>query len=581
MNEEVSQSAPLDDLRRRAEELARELAPEIPENLAAQLPEETRKALHELQVHQIELEMQNEELRRTQEQLEASRARYFDLYDLAPVGYLSVSEQGLIVEANLTFAAMLQVRRARGSLLGQPLTRFILPGDQEIFYLHRKPLFETGTPQVCELRMLRKDGSPFWARLEAAAAQDANGTVVCRVIVSDITEHRRSHDDKAKLQEQFNQAQKMESVGRLAGGVAHDLNNLLTPILGYGELLLSDFDPGDARKESAEEIVHAAERARDLVRQLLTFSRKQVGEFKLIDLNETAEGFVTLLRRTIRADIAIESTSGAASCILGDTGQLEQAIMNLAVNAQDAMPEGGVLMIETSIINVDKARAAACEGLTPGRYSLLTISDTGQGMDAETQTHLFEPFFTTKVMGRGTGLGLATVYGIVKQHGGSISVYSEPGQGTTVNIYLPSVEGQAGHVEEARASFPDEDLRGIESVLLVEDNLGVRDLTQAILERLGYTVILAETGMEALNVLARDHTPVHLILTDVVMPGMNGRELLAKVSEAYPHTRGLLMSGYNRDIVAHRGALDEGVDFLQKPFTLEALARKVRETLDA
>jgi two-component system cell cycle sensor histidine kinase/response regulator CckA len=255
--------------------------------------------------------------------------------------------------------------------------------------------------------------------------------------------------------------------------------------------------------------------------------------------------------------------------------------MNLAVNAQDAMPEGGDLMIATSVIDVDATRATACEGLTPGRYSLLTISDNGQGMDAETQTHLFEPFFTTKAVGRGTGLGLTTVYGIVKQHGGSISVYSEPGQGTTFNIYLPSVQGQAGHIEEDRRNVFDKDLRGIESILLVEDDPQVRDLTQSILERLGYTVALAETGLEALKVLLQDHARVRLVLTDVIMPGMNGRDLLAKISEAYPHIRGLLMSGYNADIIVRQGALGEGVNYLKKPFTVEDLARKVRETLDA
>jgi two-component system cell cycle sensor histidine kinase/response regulator CckA len=585
MTEEMSRPAPLDGLRRRAEDAAREVAVGMPENLDALSPEDGRKMLHELRVHQIELEMQNEELRRVQEELEASRARYFDLYDLAPVGYLSVSERGLIVEANLTFATMLG--RSRSALLEQPLTRFVRPGDEDIYWVHRKPLFETGAPQVCELRMVLTDGSQFWARLEETVTREADGATVCRIALSDVTEHKRLENEGAKLQEQVNQAQKMETVGRLAGGVAHDLNNLLTPILGYGELLLSDFSPGDARRESAEEIVHAAERARDLVRQLLTFSRKQIGDFKLVDLNETVEGFKTLLRRAIRTDIAIESTSGPASCILGDTGQLEQAIMNLAVNAQDAMPGGGVLRIDTSVIEVDQAYAATCDGLPLGRYALLTIGDTGQGMDAETQTHLFEPFFTTKEKGRGTGLGLATVYGIVKQHGGRISVYSETGEGTTFKIYLPAVEGRASQIEPSQASVLDKDLRGVESILLVDDDLRVRDLTQAVLERLGYTVLLAEDGRKALAVLqAReghqgDGRPVHLVLTDVIMPGMNGRDLVAKVSETYPGVRALLMSGYAEDAVASRDVLEARVNFLQKPFTVVALARKVRETLDA
>jgi two-component system cell cycle sensor histidine kinase/response regulator CckA len=255
--------------------------------------------------------------------------------------------------------------------------------------------------------------------------------------------------------------------------------------------------------------------------------------------------------------------------------------MNLAINAQDAMPEGGALTIASSVIDVDAARAAACEGLAPGRYSLLTVSDTGRGIDAETLTHIFEPFFTTKPDGLGTGLGLATVYGIVKQHGGSLSVCSEPGQGTTFEIYLPAVEGQVNLIKTIHAGVLDKDLRGLETILVVEDNLQVRDLARAILERLGYTVLLAEDGLEALKVLAGYVAPVHLVLTDVAMPGMNGRDLLAKISGAYPHVRTLLMSGYSDHALVPPGVSEVSVDFIQKPFTVEVLALKVREALDS
>jgi len=582
MTAEMSRSVPPDNLRRRAESMAREAAAVTGENLDALSPEEAQRLFHELRVHQIELEMQNEELRRAQQELEASRARYFDLYDLAPVGYIRVNEQGLILEANLTFADMLGLVGAKGAILKQPLTRFILPEDQDIYYRHRTQLFEAGAPQACDLRMLHRDGSQFWARLEAKAIQEADGAGTCRIAVSNITERKRSEEEKATLLEQVNQAQKMETIGRLAGGVAHDLNNLLTPIMGYGELLLGDFSAGDTGKEFAEEILRAAERARDLVRQLLIFSRRQVADFNLIDLNETAEGFASLLRRTIREDIAIEFTPGAAAaCILGDRGQLEQAIMNLAVNGQDAMPEGGVLTIATSLVDADAAYAAAHEELAPGRYALLTVSDSGHGMDTGTQTHIFEPFFTTKASGRGTGLGLATVYGIVKQHGGRISFYSELGRGTTFKIHFPAVEGHAGLIDTVRAGVSDGDLRGVENILLVEDNLQVRELTWAILERLGYTVHPAESGAEALKVLKAQDGLIHLVLSDVIMPGMNGRELLAKISEAYPHIPALLMSGYTEDAIARHGVLEAGMNFIQKPFTVEALARKVRETLDA
>jgi two-component system cell cycle sensor histidine kinase/response regulator CckA len=584
MNEEVRRSEEADDLRRRAEDESREAGTLIPESLEALPPEEARKLLHELLVHQIELEMQNEELRRAQEELEASRARYFDLFELAPMGYLSVNDQGLVVEANLTFAVMVGATRARGPLLQRPLSRFIVAEDANTYYLHLRQILKSGEPQACELRMSPADGDQFWARLEMTAVHDVDGATVCRIAVNDITDRKQLEYDKSKLQEQNAQAQKMEAVGRLAGGVAHDLNNLLTPILGYGDLLLGDLKTGDAHRESVGQIVRAAERARDIVGRLLAFSRNQVGDFELIDLSETAEGFAALLRHSIRADIVIKSTPGPASCILGDRGQLEQAIMNLAVNAQDAMPEGGVLTVGTSAVDVDAARASAIEGLTPGRYAVLSVGDTGHGMDVETQTHIFEPFFTTKPPGSGTGLGLATVYGIVKQHGGAVSVYSEPGLGTTFKIYFPTVDGQATHAVIGNANGAgvlDEDLRGAEGILLVDDNLQVRELTKAILERLGYAVFLAETGREALKVLESHGGQLHLLLTDVVMPGMNGRELLAKVSETWPHIRAVLMSGYAEHSMVHGAASEERVGFVQKPFTVEALATAVRTVLGA
>jgi two-component system cell cycle sensor histidine kinase/response regulator CckA len=584
MSEEVSRSEAADDLRQRAEDKAGETGTRIPESLEALSTEEAQDVLHNLRVHQIELEMQNEELRRAQEELEDARARYFDLFELAPVGYLSVSDQGLVLEANLTFSVMVGVTRARGPLLQRPLSRFVAAADWSIYYLHHRQLLESGEPQACELRMSPADGNQFWARLEMTAVRDAGGTTVCRVAVSDITDRKQLESENSRLQEQNIQVQKMEAVGRLAGGVAHDLNNLLTPILGYGDLLLGDLEPGDAHRESAEQIVRAAERARDIVGRLLAFSRNQVGDFKLIDLSHTAEGLAGLLRHSIRADIAVEFTSGPASCILGDRGQLEQALMNMAVNAQDAMPEGGVLTIGTSAIDVDAARASAVEGLAPGRYAVLSVGDTGHGMDAETQKHIFEPFFTTKEPGSGTGLGLATVYGIAKQHGGTVSVYSEPGQGTTFKIYFPNVDGQVAGAVTGQASSAGslgKGLRGAESILLVDDNMQVRELTKAILERLGYTVFLAETGRAALKVLESHGAEVRLILTDVVMPGMNGRELVAKVSETYPHIRAVLMSGYAEHSRAHDGASEESVGFVQKPFTVEALATTVRTVLDA
>jgi PAS domain S-box-containing protein len=400
---------------------------------------------------------------------------------------------------------------------------------------------------------------------------DAAGKVVGLCGVSrDITE-------EVRIREQMRQAQKVEAIGRLAGGVAHDLNNMLSPVIGYGELLLEEMDPMDARRESVHQILRAAARARDLVRQLLAFSRKQTMEFRPVDINETVKGFERLLRRTLPEDIDIElALSPDMPPAYADVVQVEQILMNLAVNAADAMPGGGRLTIATALTELDEAHAASRRDMKPGRYVKLSVRDTGCGMDKETLEQVFEPFFSTKGE-RGTGLGLATVYGIVKQHGGSIWVYSEPGKGAVFNIYLP-VAGAAAAAEGGGREAPT-DLAGTETVLLVEDNDQVRNLAREVLRRQGYTVLSAKDGIEALNLAESHDGPVHLLLTDVVMPGMNGRELYARAAVLRPGLKVLFMSGYPEDVIAHRGVLDEGVRFVQKPFSVQSLAAKVRETL--
>ena len=326
------------------------------------------------------------------------------------------------------------------------------------------------------------------------------------------------------------------------------------------------------------EILKAGFRARDLVRQLLAFSRKQTLEYRVVDMNEALTGFDKLLRRTIREDIKIEIIpSTDIRAVMADIGQIEQVIMNLAVNAQDAMPEGGRLTIETATVDLDEEYAATHPGVKPGAYVMLAISDTGCGMDDKTRGQVFEPFFSTK--GKlGTGLGLSTVYGIIKQHGGNVWIYSEPGMGTTIKVYLP-VSGEA-HVEEETSEKTAADPKGFETILLVEDDKLVRDLAHSILKRQGYTVLVAEDGPEALTVLEAHDDPVDLLLTDVVMPEMNGRDLFDKVAEKHPDTKVLYMSGYTDNVIAHRGVLDEGTAFIQKPFNVQALAAKVREVLD-
>ncbi len=383
---------------------------------------------------------------------------------------------------------------------------------------------------------------------------------------------------QARLETQLRQAQKVEAIGRLAGGVAHDLNNLLTPVLGYSEMLLDEFRKGDERREFVQHVVTAGSRMRDLVRQLLAFSRKQVLQVKPLDINLVIEGIEKLLLRTIPEDITFEKNLFAGGCpVMADISQVEQIVMNLAVNAADAMPEGGTLIIETALCDVTEEYADLHLGLDPGRYVLLSLSDTGCGMDKEIQEHIFEPFFTTKGE-QGTGLGLATIYGIVKQHGGYTLVYSEPGIGTTFKIYLPAVETRTlnNNQEEQKQPAPG----GTETILLVEDNKQVRIMALRILERAGYNVLAAGAGEEAVEMLKSHEGTVELLLTDVVMPGMNGKELYQKVMQLHPNVKVLYMSGYTNNVIAQRGVLDDGVQFIQKPFSISGLSGKVRTLLD-
>jgi signal transduction histidine kinase/CheY-like chemotaxis protein len=392
-----------------------------------------------------------------------------------------------------------------------------------------------------------------------------------------ISERKRAEKEKEYIDAQYRQAQKAEAVGRLAGGIAHDLNNLLSPIIGYGELLLDDFGPYDERRESIHQIVKAGFGARDLVRQLLAFSRKQTLEYKLLNLNDIVMEFEKLLRRTIREDIDLNIvTISDIPTIKADIGQIEQVIMNLCVNAQDAMPQGGKLTLETALVELDANYTAHHPDTEPGQYAMLKVSDTGFGMDTETREHIFEPFYSTKGEG-GTGLGLATVYGIVKQHGGSIRVESESGRGTAFNVYLPVSGVPIAEQENVQDNYSE--LIGSGTILLVEDNPQVRNLAGTILRRQGYELLAAESGDHAMKILAAHDGPVDLLLTDVVMPDMNGKDLYWRISEKHPDIKVLYMSGYSGNVIAQRGVLEEGVQFIQKPFTIRGLATRVKDAL--
>jgi CheY-like chemotaxis protein len=360
--------------------------------------------------------------------------------------------------------------------------------------------------------------------------------------------------------------------------VAHDFNNILTAITGYGELLLMKLDPNDPRRQDLNDILVAAERAASLTRQLLAFSRKQVLQPQRLDLNGVVNNLDKMLRRIIGEDIELVTVLGPElGTVMADPGQIEQMIMNLAVNARDAMPQGGNLTIETANADLDEAYSQRRVGVAPGPYVMLAVSDTGVGLDRESQDRIFEPFFTTKELGKGTGLGLSTVYGIIKQSGGYIWVYSEPGEGTTFKIYLPRFD-TLGELAEV-SQIPDRCEWGTETILLVEDEDLVRQVTSRILAGHGYTVLEAASGRDAL-VVSREHPgPVHLMLTDVVMPGMSGQELAESMKSLRPRMKVLFMSGHTENTIVHHGVLDPGIAFIQKPFRYNTLARKVREVL--
>src|SRR5579872_1037210 len=390
-------------------------------------------------------------------------------------------------------------------------------------------------------------------------------------VVSDVTGRR-------KLEDQLRQAQKMEAVGMLAGGVAHDFNNLLTIITGYSQLILNNLREQDPNRHSVEQIMKAGERAAALTKQLLAFSRRQVLQLKVLEINKLVTGLSSMLQRLIGEDIdlrlALHPDLGRVSA---DPGQLEQVLMNLVVNARDAMPKGGALTVENANVWLDRSYAGRHANVKPGPYILLPVSDSGTGMDQATQARLFEPFFTTKGSSQGTGLGLSTVFGIIRQSGGSIEVYSEPGRGTSVKVYLPRIDQPAAIESDEESGAV---ARGTETILLVEDDEMVRSLVRETLEREGYKIMDAAGPEDAIRLANEFHQKIHLMITDVVMPKVNGRELADKLSRRRPDMKVLYMSGYTDNAIVNSGLLHREVAFLQKPFTPGALAAKVREVLE-
>ena len=457
--------------------------------------------------------------------------------------------------------------------IGKPISILYPHGQRDEILANLEKIKRGDIVRNFETIRATKDGKQIHIALTVSPIKDVSGRIVgASAIGRDITESKQMED-------MFRQAQKMEAVGRLAGGVAHDFNNMLSVIIGYSELLLERADTDGQVRKQCEEIKRAGDRAASLTRQLLAFSRQQVLEPRVLNLNTSVAEIEKMLRRLIGEDIDLRtSLDPTLGLVKADPGQIEQVIMNLALNARDAMPGGGKLIIETSNTELDDEYALHHPPCIVGRYVILAVTDSGVGMSQETKARIFEPFFTTKELGKGTGLGLSTVYGVAKQSGGYIWVYSEPGQGSVFKLYLPRVDGSEVQIRPAKSA--PELLPGTETVLLVEDEQSVRALTRNLLEQGGYTVLEADNGAHAVEIAKQHHGPIHLLLTDVVMPGMNGPAVAEMILPIHPEAKALYVSGYSSSFGTQTGLVPAGANLFQKPFSRAALLRKVRNLLD-
>ncbi len=515
------------------------------------------------------------------EQLEVMNERLRVLVEASPLATVAFDTDGTIQSWNRAAEGMFGW--SESEVVGRPLP--CVPADQadesrELQASMRRGLSRTGVQTARQ----RRDGSAIDVNISSAPLRNSHGDVVGFVdIYEDITERRRTERALKASEEQLRQAQKMEAVGRLAGGVAHDFNNILTTIQSYAEFLTAELGPNASQLADLEEIQRAAERAAGLTRQLLAFSRKQALETHVLDLNEIVTETERMLQRVIGEDIELVTRlEPELGRIQGDAGQFSQVVLNLAVNARDAMPDGGRLLIETANVELDEDYAREHRGALAGRHVLLSVSDTGIGMDAATQSRIFEPFFTTKEASKGTGLGLSMVYGFVQQAGGSIWVYSEPGEGSTFKIYLPQVAAQSAAEKEAGGGVEQglADGQGA-TVLLVEDEAAVRRVARRTLLEHGYVVLEAGNGREALEMAAAHPGRIDLVLTDMVMPEMRGGELASRLLRARPEARLLMMSGYTEEAASRHAILEAGRAFLEKPFTASRLLEKVHQVLGA
>jgi len=566
-------------LRRQAEDIATgEKVALSPDTRETPSPDEALRMLHELRIHQIELEMQNEELRRTQTELEDARARYFDLYDLAPVGYFSISEKGLILEANLTAANLLGT--ARAILVGQPLSRFILPEDQDIYYRHHKQLLETGKAQACELRMARKDGAQFWAGFETTIAQNGDGHLLCRTVLSEITKRKRAEADKAALEAQNRQLQKAESLRCMAGAIAHHFNNQLSVVIGNLELATIMLSQGKRPHENIRAAMNASHRAAEMSGLMLTYLGQTFQRREPLNLSESCRQTLRMLRMAIPKNVGVTTDLPSSGPVIKtNASEIKQVLTNLLTNAWESVGEAQGA-INLTLKTVSPAKIPMAHRFPIGwqpqdrAYVCLEVADTGSGIAESDIEKIFEPLFSSKFTGR--GLGAAVILGIVRTHNGAVTVESEPERGSTFRIFFPASDEEFPRQLLDVDTEPSETTRvrrakDTGAVLLVEDEEMLRIMAARMIARLGYTVLKASDGLEAVNVFRLRQDQIRCVLCDLTMPRMGGWETLTALRKIAPDIPVILTSGYNEVQVMAGNHPEQPQFFLSKPYTLGQL----------
>ncbi|MCB9098034.1 MAG: response regulator [Anaerolineales bacterium] len=575
------------DLRQRAELLLKRQQ----EGEALIPSAEVQELIQELTIYQIELEMQNEELRRSEQKYQYLYQRYIDLFNLAPIGYIILNNKDRIQEINLTAAQMLGDDRFE--LVGKQLTDYVAPDDQDIYYFQRRVRFAAGVPQSYQLRFSRSDNTQFYAQIDSRPEKDKNGHVFgCRLAITDITERKQAEaaleetntqlkhtvSELRQAQRQLIQQERLAAVGQLAAGIAHDFNNILTSILGFAELMKVSPDTPVSMQADLVYIIKSTNRASNLVRQILDFTQRNISQPKRFDLAAFTTEVMAFLNRIIAEDIRLTlNIEPGDYSIEADPTQIQQILTNLVLNARDAIPAGGVIALKLMHQDFDPDQPPPLADMSPGSWLVLAVTDSGSGISPDVMPHIFEPFFTTKSVGQGTGLGLSQVYGIVKQHGGHIQVNSHEDQGTTFTLYFPFVD-----TFEVTASPPDAAglIKGQnETILVVEDDKEVLNTVSMLLKSLGYRVLPASNGKEALAIYQQHQKTVNLVLSDIVMPDMSGLALLAALKTCNTDIKMIMMSGYPLNQEAASVIEQDAISWINKPMPLGKLSQIISKTL--